>query len=679
LPSFDGSFAPGGVHGSKELRVVLLVAAALLSAAASALQQETSAGVINMLKNLSIADLSKIEVTSVSRTTESLGSAAAAISVVTQQDIRRSGATSVPEALRGLPGIYVGKRNSNSWAVSSRGFSSINSEKLLVLSDTRSIYTPLFSGVQWDVQNYIMADIERIEVIRGPGATQWGSNSVNGVINITTRNARDTQGLLVEGRVGSEEHAALAVRNGGRIGERGYYRVFGQYFDRDASQLANPSSPDDWHMAHAGFRTDWEAGTADAFTVQGDWYDGRVGQIGPAINIDGRPGPTPPLRVELNGGNMLGRWRRALDADASLELRAYYDRTHRDDPSFHDDLETIDLDFQHQFALAAQRFTWGVNYRWSSNRNRGKGLFEVDPPHSRDELFSGFVQDQIAIDDSLRLTLGTKLEYNDFSGFEIQPSARLAWEMPHAQTLWAAVSRAVRVPTRLERDIAIEISAPGANPAARLLGNRDFDSEKLVAYELGYRRQVSPRLSVDVAAFLNRYRGLASLEVSTPFTDPEDGRTVYPVINENLTDGRAAGVDALVHFAPADSWRLTAIYSFLDMNISPRGQDLNRGQFVDGSTPRHQLGLRSAVDVGPVQIDAFLRRIDAIRRDPQITTGEGIPGYTELDLRVARQWKEIEFAVTLQNLLHDQHLEFGTPAHRGGIERSVHASIVWQR
>jgi iron complex outermembrane recepter protein len=660
------------------LRVVLLVAAALLSATATAMEQETSAGVINMLKSLSIADLSKIEVTSVSRTTESLGSAAAAIAVVTEQDIRRSGATSVPEALRGLPGIYVGKRNSNSWAVSSRGFSSINSEKLLVLSDTRSIYTPLFSGVQWDVQNYIMADIERIEVIRGPGATQWGSNSVNGVINITTKNARDTQGLFLEGRGGSEEHAALAVRNGGRLGERGHYRVFGQYVDRGTSELGNPSSPDDWHMAHAGFRTDWEAGTADAVTLQGAWYDGTVGQIGPAINIVGRPGPTPPLRAQLNGGNLLGRWRRVLEAGSSFEFRAYYDRTHRDDPSFLDDLDTIDLDFQHQFVLPAQRLTWGLNYRWTLNRNRGKGLFAVDPPRSRDELFSGFLQDQIAIHDALHLTLGTKVEHNDFSGFEIQPSARLAWEMPHAQTLWAAVSRAVRVPTRLERDIAIEITAPGADPAGRLLGNRDFDSEKLVAYELGYRRQVSPHLSVDVAAFLNRYRGLASLELGTPFTAPEDGRTVYPVINENLTDGRAAGVDALVHFAPAERWRLTASYSFLDMNISPRGQDLNRGQFVDGSTPRHQLGLRSAVDVGPLQVDAFLRRIGAIRRDPQITTGEGIPGYTELDLRVARQWKQIEFAVTLQNLLHDEHLEFGPPAHRGGIERSVHASVVWQ-
>lgn len=680
--STDLSHLLGEIMGGSRdiLRVTPLIAAvALLSATHGARAREAGSVNLGVLKQLSIADLMLIEVTSVSRTAESLANAAAAIAVVTQQDIRRSGATSLPEALRGLPGIYVGRRNSNSWAVGSRGFNSINSEKLLVLSDTRSIYTPLFSGVQWDVQNYLMEDIDRIEVIRGPGATQWGSNAVNGVINITTKNARDTQGLYLEGGGGNEERAALAVRNGGQFGERGYFRVFGQYFDRDASQLADPSSPDEWHMAHAGFRTDWEAGAADTLTVQGDWYDGRVGQVGPAVVITGLPGPPRPLRVQLDGGNLLGRWRRTLDADSDVELRAYYDRTHRDDPSFHDDLDTVDLDFQHHFGVAAQRVTWGLNYRRTSNRNLGKGLFAVDPPRSRDELFSGFLQDQIAIGDSLHLTLGTKLEHNDFSGFEIQPSVRVAWQLPRAQTLWVAVSRAVRVPTRLERDIAIEVTPPGSNPAGRLLGSRDFDSERLLAYELGYRWQVSPRLTVDVASFLNLYRGLASLEIGSPFSDPDDGRTVYPIVNENLTDGRALGADALVNFSPTSNWRLTASYSWLDLDITPQGQDQNRGRFADGSTPRHQFGLRSAIDIGSLQIDAFLRRIGAIRRDPQIVTGEGIPAYAELDLRVAHAWDHVELAVTLQNLLHDQHVEFGAPAQRGGIERSVRASIVWRK
>jgi len=662
---------------------VWLLPALLSCMAAGAAQpdavQQDAAPDLAALKKLSIAELSQIEITSVSRAAEMLQGAAAAVAVVTAEDIRRSGARTVPDALRGLPGIHVAQRNANSWAIGSRGFSSVNSEKLLVLSDTRSIYTPLFSGVAWDVQNYIMDDIERIEVIRGPGATQWGSNAVNGVVNITTKSARDTQGWYAQAGGGSEERAALALRQGGRIGERGYYRVFGQYFDRDASALASMISPDDWHMAHFGFRTDWDAGAADAFTVQGDWYDGRAGQVGPAVTIIGRPGPAPPLRVQVNGGNVLGRWTRTLSAGSDIQLRAYYDRTHRNDPSFRDDLDTLDLDFQHHFALSAQQMTWGLSFRHTSNFNAGKGIFAVDPPRSGDDLFSGFVQDQISLRDALHLTLGTKLEHNAFSGFEVQPSVRLAWDMTPEQTLWAAISRAVRVPTRLERDIAIEVMPPGSDPTAFLLGNRDFDSERLLAWELGYRRQVSSRLSFDMASFYNRYRGLASLELEDPYVDPANGRTVFPIRNENLNTGRAVGAELLVNFAPLDNWRLTGSYSFLDLNIVPHGQDQNRGAFIAGATPRHQFGLRSAVDVRGVRLDAFLRRVGTVRQDPQIVTGEGIAAYTELDLRGAVQWKELEFELALRNLLHEDHVEFGAPDQRGGIERSVYAGVTWQR
>lgn len=660
------------------MHTVLLLGVILLSAAPGALAQEMNSGETNALKKLSIVELTQVEITSVSRTRESLGGAAAAVAVVTQQDFERSGARTVPDALRGLPGIYVGQRNSNSWAVGSRGFSSISSEKLLVLSDTRSIYTPLFSGVQWDVQNYIVEDLDRIEVIRGPGATLWGSNAVNGVINITTKNARDTQGLYLEAGGGNEERATIAARQGGTIGDRGYFRVFGQYFDRDSSFLADTSSPDDWHMAHAGFRTDWDVSADDAVTLQGDWYEGKVGQVGPAVTIVGRPGPARPLRAQLSGGNVLGRWRHTVDDDSNFEFRAYYDRTHRDDPSFLDELDTVDLDFQHHFALQAQQVIWGLNYRMTANRNVGKGVFRVDPSDANDNLFGGFVQDRIAIRDSLHLTVGTKLEHNDFSGFEIQPSGSLAWDLSSTQTLWGAISRAVRAPTRLERDVAIDVTDASVDPVWRLLGNRDFTSEKLLAYELGYRWQASKRLAVDLASFLNRYRGLASLELGTAFVDPRDGRTVVPIINENLSDGRAAGFEALVTFSPVESWRLTASYSNLSLKIEPHGQDLNRGRFAEGSTPRNQFGLRSAIDLAGFQIDAFLRHIGAIRHDPQIVTGEGIPAYTELDLRIARAWNRIELALAGRNLLHAHHPEFGSPAHRGQIERSVYASIAWR-
>jgi iron complex outermembrane receptor protein len=335
------------------------------------------------------------------------------------------------------------------------------------------------------------------------------------------------------------------------------------------------------------------------------------------------------------------------------------------------------VDFQHQLALAAHHFTWGLNYRRTDNRNSRKVIFEVDPPQATDTLYGGFIQDQISLGDSVQVTVGTKLEENDFSGFEVQPSARLAWHLPDEQTVWASVSRAVRVPTRLERDVSIEIT-PGSDPTLWLLGNRDFDAERLLAWELGYRWQASPQLSLDVASFLSRYRGLSSLEIGDSFVDPDDGRTVFPVRNENLTNGRAAGGELLVTFAPRTDWRLTGSYAYVDVNINPRGQDNNRGQFLDGATPRHQIGLRSAFDLGDWQVDAFVRHLSRIRREPQIVTGEGIPGYTELDLRIAYLKGAAEFALVGQNLLHDEHVEFGSPDTRGGIERAVHASVTWR-
>lgn len=292
---------------------------------------------------------------------------------------------------------------------------------------------------------------------------------------------------------------------------------------------------------------------------------------------------------------------------------------------------------------------------------------------------SAFVQDQIAILESLRLTLGTKLEHNDFSGFEVQPSARMAWDLFPGHTAWGAVSRAVRVPTRLERDIAIDATNPAGNPVIRLLGNEDFESEELLAYEFGYRWQVLPALSIDLAAFHNEYEGLASLERGSAFIDPVTGRTIIPFLYRNLTDGRTQGMEALVTFSPLLNWRLSASYSWLDMELDPQGQDLNRGRFREGSTPRHQFGLRSLLDLpAGLQLDAQFRHLTAIRQIPEILSGEGLPGYSELDLRLAWHGRErLEIAIVGQNLLHDHHAEFGAPAARGEIERSVYGKVTW--
>jgi iron complex outermembrane recepter protein len=668
----------------RKLRSVLrlLACAVVLTEATADAQTPDPRTSISELKKLSVDQLVDVEVTSVSRAAERLGGAAAAVTVVTNEDIRRSGATTVPDALRMVPGIYVGRQTSNQWAVSSRGFSSINSEKLLVLSDTRSVYTPLVSGVAWDVQDYLLQDIDRIEVIRGPGATLWGSNAVNGVINITTKSAKDTLGVYAETRVGTEEHAGAAARYGGRIGDEGYYRVFGSFVDRDGSFVpaAIPTS-DDWQMGRMGARTDWETDDGASLTIQGDVYGGTIGRLAPSVAIIGRPGPLGALEVDASGGNILGRYRRRAGDASEVELRLYYDRTHRDDPSFVDDLHTFDAEFQHRFTVGArQELTWGISDRFMANRNEGKGLFRLEPASARDNLISGFVQDQVAIRDSLQLTIGTKLEHNDFSGFELQPSGRIAWDVSR-YTLWAAVSRAVRVPTRLERDIAIDVTEPAANPVARWLGDDIFDSEELLAYELGYRWQIARPLFVDVAAFHNRYNGLVSLELELDeaFLETGSGRTVVPVRNRNLTDGHSQGVELLSTISPRRDWRLVASYAYVDMSLTPRGQDLNRGRFLEGATPRHQVGMRSLMDLpASFQLDAQFRSVSAIRQLPPIVTGEGIEGYAELDLRLGwGGWRQVDLSVVGRNLLHGRHPEFGPPEQRGEVAREVYAKVAW--
>ncbi len=638
------------------------------------------AAAAHALKKLSLEELMNVEVTTVSKEREKLGNAPAAIAVVTNEDIRRLGVTSVAEALRSVPGVFVGRRNANSWEVSSRGFAGVNSEKLLVLTDTRSVYTPLFSGVLWDVQDYLLQDIERIEVIRGPGAALWGSNAVNGVVNIITKHSQDTQDLYVEGGSGSEDEVIAAARYGGSLGEQGWFRVFGKYSEHDDTyHPANPNS-DAWDMGQFGIRGDWELDGGNSVMLSTAAYDGEIGLLSPSIEILGRPGPTGELRAKLSGGHVLARWMRRIDDDTHWRTRIYYDRTRRNDPSFLDELDTVDLDLQHGFLLAGRHeILWGVNYRHTDNRNVGKVIFNLVPASSNDRVISGFVQDQIQLTRTVRATIGTKIEDNEFSDFELQPSVRLAWDLAATSTAWAAISRAARIPTRLERDTAIDVTPPGSDPAVQLLGNEDFDSEELLAYELGFRWQPVEGVYVDLAAFHNEYEGLVSLELGDPFVNPADGRTIIPIQNQNLTDGESQGFEALVTYTPMPQWRISATYSFLDLSLDPRGADINRGEFYEGATPRHQIGLRSFLDLpGGFQLDGHLRRVTDIRQSPEIVTGEGIEGYSELDIRIAWQaWSDLEISIVGQNLLHERHTEVGAPQARGQIERSVYAKLAW--
>ncbi|HEX6638318.1 MAG TPA: TonB-dependent receptor [Steroidobacteraceae bacterium] len=618
--------------------------------------------------------------TSVSRREEGLRKAAAAVAVLTGEDLRRSGATSMPEALRLVPGLHVARQNSTSWGVSARGFSSVNSEKLLVLSDTRSIYTPLFSGVAWDVQDYLMADVERVEVIRGPGAALWGSNAVNGVVNITTSSARDTHGDYLVAGIGDFDRFWLGLRHGSETGGGKHYRVFARYFDREGTANPLAVSEDDARLGHVGFRMDWDDADDASWTVQGDAYAGDMGQHAPAVEVIGRPGPTGQLTSEVSGGNVLARWRRQTSESSDLQVRAYYDYTRRVDPSFTDTLHTVDVDLQHRItALSRHEIVWGLAGRLTANSNHGNGIFAVVPEDSDDYLWSGFVQDQISLSDSLALTLGTKLEQNDFSGFEVQPSIRAAWTPSDRHTLWTAVSRAVRVPTRLERDISVDATDPAGDPVFRLVGNRDFDAERLIAYEAGYRWEALRTLWVDLALFHNEYDQLVSLELGTPFVDGT-GRTIIPVLNRNLGSGHSQGAELLVEWQALPSWRLTFVHSAIDLDLRSAGLDINRNTWIADSTPHGMTGLRSLVTLGDFEFDAQLRHDTRIRRLPTDDTGAGIGAYTALDLRLGWHLSpDWQISLMGQNLLDGEHVEFGTPATRGALSRSAWLKAEWRR
>lgn len=677
--------ADGNIGMRSHLASQVLISRALRYCIASLLVGATEAMAAppsspDHLKKLSIEELLDVEVTLVSRSAEALRSSPAAIAVVSGESIRRLGATSVPEALRGVPGIFVGQRDSSSWAVGARGFNSVNSEKLLVLVDTRSIYTPLHSGVYWDVQDYFLHDIEQIEVVRGPGAALWGSNAVNGVINVISKHSRDTQGLYAEAGAGDEQKVLAGARLGMALGERGWMRVYGKYSERDGTYHPGAQSDDDWNMGHVGLRADWELSDSDDLMLSAAAYEGEVGLVAPSIEVIGRPGPTGQLRSDVQGGHILGQLMRRVDEDTQWRTRLYYDRTRRDDPSYRDELDTVDLDVQYGTRVGVRHdVLLGVNYRHTDDRNFGGGIFELQPAASKDDVISGFVQDQIALSQSLRFTLGTKLEHNDFSGFEVQPSLRLAWDAHSAMTVWGSVSRAARVPTRLERDVAVDALDPSSNPRAILLGNDDLDSEEVIGYEAGLRWQPSETLFGDFAVFYNNYDGLMSLELEEPYLDPNDGRVIIPIRNRNLTDGHSHGFEALVTYAPVSTWRLTATYAFLDLTLDPRGQDVNRGEFYEGATPRHQVGLRSQIDFSRnVMLDLEYRYNSQIDRMPEDPSGAGIDAYSELDLRFAwRASPNVELALVGQNLLHDRHIEAGSPRARGEIERSVYAKVTW--
>ena len=625
------------------------VGAGLLVVAGTAAFSQSNSN-IAAYKSLSLAQLMDVEVTSVSRRPEALADAASSVQVLTGDDIVRAGSRRIPTALRLLANLQVAQVSSSEWAITARGFNNTTTNKFLVQLDGRTLYSPLFAGVFWDVQDTFLYDIDRIEVISGPGATQWGSNAVNGIINITTKSARDTQGALFTGGAGSEPLVFGAARYGGTLAPGLYYRVYGKYTKRDS--LVTPQGAeagDGWHTTQGGFRTDWDRSDSDRITVQGDLYEGRIGQPG-------------ALETEVRGGNLIGGWRRTLGPDSEVSLRAYYDYTHREIPnSFTEHLYVYNVDIDHRLPIGQNHnLVWGGAYRLIDDRLRNPATFAFRPAEVTHYWLSGFVQDEVTLHERVRVTGGVKVERNPYTGWEFQPSIRAGWQWRERHLLWGAVSRALRTPSRIDRDVYFPPTAPYT-----IGGGRNFKSETLLAYELGYRAEVKRGLSFSLATFFHDYDDLRSLEI------PPNG--LGGVVANGL-EGKSYGAEFSADYLVRDGWRLRVGYTEMRVTSRPKAGSQDtlsvRSQSLD---PNRIAVVHSQFDVRKdLTLDLTARHVARIGN-------QDVPAHFAFDLRVAWQVLEgLEVAVTGRNLFDDTHAEFGLPGSRREVERSFNGSFIWR-
>ncbi len=631
------------------------------------------------LTAIGIEAVMNMEVTSVSKRPERLMDAAAAVQVITSEDIRRSGATNIAELLRLVPGVQVARVNSNTWAVGVRGFTSTLSRSLLVLIDGRSVYSPLFAGVYWDVQDTLLNDIDRIEVIRGPGATLWGANAVNGVINIITKSARVTQGTYASIRGGNEERYLATGRFGGQTKSGVAYRTYAKLSERDAEFHPDADKFDGWHMAQAGFRADADPRLHDHLTLQGDLYDGKAGQRTVITTYTAPYIETVEEDAGLSGANLLGRWEHKVHETSDTTLQFYYDRTHRDQPGFREDRDTFDLEFRHHLLLASRHeLLWGAGYRLTSGATASVPTIEFFPANRTDDVWSAFAQDEIRIVPTRwTLTLGSKFEHNDYSGFNSQPNVRLLFSPAAKHVFWSAVSRALRVPSRVESDLSLTALFEPTTPTFfRVLGTKDFKPERLTAYETGYRSQPTERLFFDLALFYNDYTRLFSLEPGASFPEPSPppSHQVLPLLIGNGMRARVHGGEIAGEWRPVTAWRLNGSYSYLRMNLVKTADSLDTTTegSTEGSSPRHLANLRSSLDLPrDLGLDLTLRYAGSL-------PAQQIETYTELDLLVSRRLaRGFAISVAGQNLLSPHHAEFG--GGRGApieVERSVFGRLV---
>lgn len=596
--------------------------------------------------DLSLQELGNVEIFSVSKKYEPLTQAPAAAYVITSQDIQRSGATTLQEALRLAPNLQVARGNARNYAISARGFNSIFANKLLVMMDGRVLYSPLYSGVFWDAQDYMLEDIDRIEVISGAGGTLWGTNAVNGVINILTKSASQTQGGLVSAGTGNNFSYGSA-RYGGKLDNGGHYRIYSKVSQHeDLENRAGLGLKDGWQRNQAGFRFDWDQDPRNSASIQGNFYDGTLNQAG-------------TNDIYVAGGNFRGLFKKALDNGSDISIRSWLDYTHRDQPNaFRENLTTWDIELRHNIKLAQRHaLTYGGGYRIASENIENDNNFAFLPDDITMHWVNLFAQDDIKLTDTLRLILGLRLEHNFYTELEYLPNARLAWSPTPEQMLWTSVSRAVRAPSRIDRDFF----APSNRPFL-IAGGPTFDSEVAHTFEIGYRTSVLRNATVSITAFHSEYDRLRTLEQETPLS---------PFTFQNNADGRTHGLEIWGDWKLLDKLKLTAgmVFQQVDIDSPP---DLLAGGGFDINDPSKYGMLKVSYDITPNHL------LDTVIRYSGRLSNPDVPSYTSMDIRYG--WKinpDLELSVIGQNLLDSQHPEFSSVASRAEYERGLFARLQW--
>lgn len=669
------------------LALILFSCASLLRAQTGPTDQPPQDN--SSLTQLSLEQLGNIEVTSAAKAPEQVWKTAAAIFVITHDDIQRSGATSIPEALRLAPGVEVARIDGNKWSIGIRGFGSRLSRSVLVLIDGRTVYTTFFAGTYWEVQDTFMDDIDRIEVIRGPGGTIWGPNAVNGIINIITRHTKDTHGTELEAGGGNVEQGFAGLRTGGGNGSGLNYRAYVKGYRRSSQFHHTEPDFDAWEAGQTGFRMDWDRNQRDSFLLEGDLYDEAAGESVNAVTYNPPASLIVNQDAHLSGGNITGRWHRSESERTDTQLQVFYDRTNRHEPNLGDLRDTFDIDLNQRLPLGTrQELSLGAGARWSHGDELEvvSGLV-FDPNQRTDELFTFFVQDEVAlVPNKLSLIGGSKFLKTNYTDFELEPTIRLLWTPTDTQTFWAAATRAVRTPADVERDFFLSgLVSPNGGPGgipffARFNANRNFQSEKLKGYEAGYRQLFGQKVYVDIAAFYNQYHGLLDEEITgAPFieTDPAPTHVLLPAQFANGLQATTSGGEIAPEWRPTSFWRLRGSYSFLEIHVEPQpgSGDIGSAPGIQGSSPQHQAMVQSSLDMKKaLSLDLDYRYVSKL-------PGQAVPAYSTADANFTwRANDHLRFSVVGQNLLQPHHAEFGSdPAGLVEIKRGVYGKVVWTR